>query len=535
MKPPPAMTAMPVRSVAPPAGVPALPAKPALEIELKLAVPEAARAAVRRRLNAYGKQPPLKVASVYFDTPDRRLASKHAALRIRRIGEAAGAQWIQTLKTDDNPGALSHRGEWETAVAGPRPQLAGLAEWPLQQVLGEEPVRLLPVFRTRFERTVRSVRYRGALIELGLDEGQIIAGRRSEPVCEIELELREGSPSSAFDLALELIGRDRRALALLPSIESKASRGYRLAQRLGEQPVHADAAGFSSLLQPQRTHLDVARRIVARGVHLVLANARGAALGEDLEYVHQARVALRRTRSALRVLGVARAADDPIARDLRWMADCFGAARDWDVLVSETLPLLGKAIAAADDTRWSALIERAQARRQRQQQRLRATLGSARFARAALRLLQWAEEPAASTPTPLTPRARRVIERGHQRLTAAARDLAKLPPQGRHRLRILTKRQRYALELLAPLLSAGASARTLKLLSRLQQLLGEINDAHVTVSMLPTLTRSRELGAAGRTMVREGCAAQPAKGAGPAGAAAQARQRRVSPACRVST
>jgi hypothetical protein len=43
------------------------------------------------------------------------------------------------------------------------------------------------------------------------------------------------------------------------------------------------------------------------------------------------------------------------------------------------------------------------------------------------------------------------------------------------------------------LLPRGAPGRTLKLLSRLQQLLGEINDVYVAVSMLPSLTRSREL------------------------------------------
>ncbi|HEX4585108.1 MAG TPA: CHAD domain-containing protein [Burkholderiaceae bacterium] len=492
MRPPRAMAATPARAEAPAAGGPVAPPKSTVEIELKLSVPALAREAIRQRLNAYGSQTPTRVASVYFDTPDRRLASQRAALRIRRIGDGPDAHWVQTLKTDDNPGALSRRGEWEVKVADPRPHLSGLAESPLKSLLGETTPRLVAVFRTQFERTARTVRYQGAVVEVALDEGRITAGRRAQPVCEIELELREGSPSAIFNLALDLIGRAGQGLALRPSIESKAARGYRLAQRVGERPAHADAAGFSSLLEPQRTHLEVARRIVGHGVHLVLANAEGAALGEDLEYVHQARVALRRTRSALRVLGVARAADDPIARDLRWMADCFGATRDWDVLVSETLPLLRKATGATDAS-WSALIERAQARRHRQQQRLRATLGSVRFARAALRLLQWAEEPPPPTSTALMQLARRTIERGHQRLTAAARDLAELPPQDRHRLRILAKRQRYALELLAPLLSGGAPARTLKLLSRLQQLLGEINDVHVAVSVLPALTRSREV------------------------------------------
>jgi CHAD domain-containing protein len=262
---------------------------------------------------------------------------------------------------------------------------------------------------------------------------------------------------------------------------------------VGERPVQTDAEGFSALLQPDRTHLDVARRLVAHGVHRVLANAEGAALGQNLEYVHQARVALRRTRSALRVLGVADVTEEWIARELRWMADCFGAVRDLDVLVTETLPALRKATGGGQDAQWLGLMARAQARRQRQRERLRVTLGSARFARAALRLLQWAAQPAAPTSAHLMHRARRAVERGHRRLTAAAGELARLSPRRRHRLRIMAKRQRYALELMAPLLSGGAPARTVKLLSRLQQLLGEINDAHVAGSILPALTRSNVL------------------------------------------
>jgi triphosphatase len=464
-----------------------------VEIELKLEVPGTARDALRRRLDAYGTQPAVPVASVYFDTAGRRLASLGAALRLRRVGDRPEAGWIQTLKTEDHPGAFSRRGEWEAQVPGPRPVLSGLPDWPLQDLLGDGQAPLVPVFRTQFERTARTVRFEDAVIEVAFDEGTIVAGRRREPICELELELRAGSPSTVFALAQQLVGLGRQALALRPSIDSKAARGYRLAHRVRARPVPADAKGFSDLLQTHRTHLEVARRVVAHGVHRVLANAAGAASGEDLEYVHQARVALRRTRSALRVLGVARAPDDPVARDLRWMADCFGAMRDWDVLLTETLPSLRKAIDGGNDAQWERLIERAQAQRRRQSVRLRAVLGSARFARAALALLQWAEEPAAPTSVRLMHRARRAIERGHGRLTAAARKLADLPPADRHRVRILAKRQRYALELLGPLLSRGVPGRTLKQLSRLQQLLGEINDVHVAVSMLPRLTRSRDL------------------------------------------
>ena len=56
-----------------------------------------------------------------------------------------------------------------------------------------------------------------------------------------------------------------------------------------------------------------------------------------------------------------------------------------------------------------------------------------------------------------------------------------------------TRAQLEALEARLAVLESGAPARTIKLLARLQQLLGEINDAHLVVATLPSLTRSREL------------------------------------------
>jgi len=100
------------RPDAAPAAEPERPRKPALEIELKLAVPASAREAIRRQLSTYGAQPPVMLESVYFDTADRRLAAREAALRVRRVGDGPDAYWVQTLKTVEMPGALTRRGEF---------------------------------------------------------------------------------------------------------------------------------------------------------------------------------------------------------------------------------------------------------------------------------------------------------------------------------------------------------------------------------------------------------------------------------------
>jgi len=462
-----------------------------IEIELKLLVPEASHAALRERLLAYGPPKALTIESVYFDTPGRLLLSRRAALRVRRIEVEGEARWVQTLKTGNTDTALTRRGEWEVPVAGPRLAPSRLADAPLAELLGGARSQLAPVFRSRFERTVHEVRIGESVIELALDRGYLQAGRRREPISELELEMRAGDTAAVFDLALDLIGRGRAALPLMPGVESKAMRGYRLADRSVAIPAGAGAETFAAALEAPMDCSSAARRILELGVSRVLANVAGASIGTDLEFVHQSRVALRRTRSALRLLGAA-SADDPVARDLRWLSDRYGEVRDWDVLVTQWLPALGKAIGCEGQADWVRLMARAERRRQMRRRRLSQTLASPLFARTAIRLLQWAQAPHAAGRE-LRTAAPSELQRGHRRLLAAGTRIGRLSVAQRHRLRILAKRQRYACELLAPIMGKRSTARSLKLLARLQQTLGEVNDIQVTLSVMPSLTSSRQI------------------------------------------
>ena len=64
-------------------------------------------------------------------------------------------------------------------------------------------------------------------IEAAADQGQVAAvdGKSCEPVCEIELELKEGEVTALYDVALDM-------LAVAPmrlERRSKSARGFRLA------------------------------------------------------------------------------------------------------------------------------------------------------------------------------------------------------------------------------------------------------------------------------------------------------------------
>ena len=118
-----------------------------------------------------------------------------------------------------------------------------------------------------------------------------------------------------------------------------------------------------------------------------------------------------------------------------------------------------------------------------------AALSSARFARIALTLQAWTMTPAPKGGR-LARRAPKVLVRAHARLFDAARFFAALSPQRRHRVRILAKRLRYALDVMSVALPAEPTERYVKALVELQDDLGALNDAAVAPSLLKAASGS---------------------------------------------
>ena len=162
------------------------------EIELKLAVPDAALAAVAAWLDAHGEaRGETTLLNVYLDTPGRDLARQRAALRLRQ----KGSQWLQTLKTaGSSQGGLASRNEWECEVAGEAIELSRFPD-DARAVLAPLAGQLAPVFRTDFVRRTWTVTQDGARIEAALDTGTITAPGQAqvETIQELELEWLPGA------------------------------------------------------------------------------------------------------------------------------------------------------------------------------------------------------------------------------------------------------------------------------------------------------------------------------------------------------
>jgi inorganic triphosphatase YgiF len=200
------------------------------ETELKLRASRETLAALRehpllKKRNKSGWQT-RELLNQYFDTPERELSAARVALRLRRDGDVV----IQTLKCrGQSVAGLSERNEYEWQLDKAKLDLKKLDAscWP-EQLAELDKKTIKPQFTTDFTREFAEISWgRGkakVVIEAALDQGFVIAGKRKEEICELELELREGAPEALLELAAELSA----TLALMPCDISKAERGYRL-------------------------------------------------------------------------------------------------------------------------------------------------------------------------------------------------------------------------------------------------------------------------------------------------------------------
>jgi hypothetical protein len=166
----------------------------ATEIELKLRFPpKHLREVLALPLLApASRMATRKLAATYFDTPTLDLSRRHIALRVRREGR----RWVQAVKGGGSTASGVHqRLEIETTLNDRHPDLSLLPRHPVTRILKSKKIveSLLPVLHTEITRSLRLLEpVPGVLVEVAIDRGVIRSGRRREPVCEIELELKSG-------------------------------------------------------------------------------------------------------------------------------------------------------------------------------------------------------------------------------------------------------------------------------------------------------------------------------------------------------
>jgi inorganic triphosphatase YgiF len=461
------------------------------EAELKLAVrPEHAarigRHPVVQKLKT-GRASTKHLVGTYYDTPDLLLRRRDMSLRVRKVDR----RFVQTLKRmKPSEGAIFERDEWEADVAGDCPDISKLAARDVRRVFEADGVaaKLQPLFKTDVRRTVWHLCDPEAEIELALDIGEIRDGNGGHvPVCEAELELKSGNPRRLYDVALALTDK----VDCTVSGVAKSERGYALYRKEPLVPVKAARVPLKRATTVWQGFVAISRNCLA---HLE-ANAPVARDGRDPEGIHQARVAIRRLRAAFKVFKPVLPEDKRqyFAKDLRWLQQQLGDARDLDVFLGEMLdPLLAR---APKEAALIAFRERVETARTGAYGRARKALESKRYGRLRLELERWFAEPLPRDADPRLSRgirwfARRSIRKAQRKMLAAGADLDTLSEAGLHALRIRGKQVRYCVEFFAGLFPEKGPRTHAKLLARLQDCLGALNDSAVAHDILARMERS---------------------------------------------
>ena len=145
----------------------------------------------------------LNMATTYYDTPDRRLGARSWTLRLRQEND----DFVATLKT---PGKSRARGEWQCQASNIHSAIPMLVEAgaPAELTTLLEDQTIVPICAARFIRRAANVAFAdGTVCELCGDVGMLIGGTREENLCEIEVELKEGSAGTTEAFAQELMKR----------------------------------------------------------------------------------------------------------------------------------------------------------------------------------------------------------------------------------------------------------------------------------------------------------------------------------------
>jgi inorganic triphosphatase YgiF len=432
--------------------------------------------------------------NVYYDTADLRLRKRGLAFRVRRDG----GRFIQTVKTGDTAAsAVLSRGEWEGEVPSPEPQPDRVDDPQIRAALGLLlPGELRPLFTTRVRREILELNGTDAagrlkVIEAAFDRGEIAAADAREPLAEIELELREGSPAALFDLALAL----QEVAPTRIETRSKSARGYALAT--GRRPAWVRAEPLD--LAAAMTVEDALAAVLGSCLRHWTVNEAAAIDGSDAEGVHQMRIGLRRFRSALTVFGDLLPASQLawLEEEARWALNALGPARDWDVFLANLLAPLEAA--RPEDADMAALRGVACERQAQAYRQLREALASPRYTRFLLRLGGWLEDRCwrsdalgaaqdEALAQPLVALADRLLALRHRQVLKRGKGFKKLATAERHELRIAVKKLRYTTEFFRGLYPTRRSKGYLAALRDLQESLGHLNDVAVAEHLLTSLS-----------------------------------------------
>jgi CHAD domain-containing protein len=250
----------------------------------------------------------------------------------------------------------------------------------------------------------------------------------------------------------------------------------------GRQP--GDYTGKINIqLAPQAPAVAAVAAVLEHLLGTLQANVSGTVRDIDSEFLHDLRIAVRRTRSTLKLAGdvLPSGLASRFRPEFKWLGDLTTPTRDLDVYLMG-FDEMAAGLVAATPAELRPFLEHLARRRAAAQRELARGLRSARFSRLAS---EWREAlGSAAASRKAKPSAARLaasrIRKAHRRVLAdGAAITAASAPESMHELRKRCKDLRYLLEIFGSLYDPGEHWQAVRELKSLQDCLGEFQDTEV--------------------------------------------------------
>jgi CHAD domain-containing protein len=425
--------------------------------------------------------------TVHYDTPGHALTE--AGISLRRRLENGKSTWRLTLP----------RGQSLDLPGGPAKPPAPIRAL-LVALVRDLPLEPIATFRTR--RSKLRVREDGAdAADILADSVALMEGRRvATSFSEIEVAPLNGERAAVRRVVRHLIGQGARRRERLPA----------LFRTLGLIPELTPKAKSSAPLESLGA-------LLAAQLCAVQSHDPGVRLGTDPEDLHRLRVAVRRSRAILRVARplLDERWADALRAELGWLGHALGPVRDLDVLLAHLREEIGT-LDADEAFAAERLVHALGSERDVARAALLEVLDSNRYLALLDALGDAAEQPRASGRSV---GLEELAGLAFADLRKAAKGLGpRASDEELHKLRIKTKRARYAGELAAGTVGKPAE-RFVARARALQDLVGTHQDAVVASARLRELSAGtrgdRVAFAAGRLDEREQARRREARSAVP--------------------
>jgi CHAD domain-containing protein len=419
--------------------------------------------------------PVRRVRRTWLDTFDWRLY--RAGLALEQVAASGRTELVLTGRHGDRL-AVAQAGSANGDGGQARwPALVGaLPPGPLREML--EPVvgvrALAPVARAtsrvREQRVLNSDTK--TIARLAIDQMSVSYPARALTAPRLAVSALRGYQAQA--------GRLGSALAAAPGIRPSSGSALDAAlAALGTEP--AARTGDIQLTAGLPAAVAMAAILTAL-LDAIEANLRGTVGDIDTEFLHDLRVAVRRTRSALKLAGHALPGDlaARYAPEFRWLGDLTTPTRDLDVYLLGFDRMTSGLVAAASEelTPFRQYLERARTAAHRE---LARGLRSSRFGRLTD---HWRAELASvqagrKRPAVAELAGRQIAIAQLRALRVGQRITAASPASELHDLRKRCKELRYLLEMFGSLYDPEQRWRAVRELKALQDCLGAFQDAEV--------------------------------------------------------